>query len=574
MRWSKSFIPTLKETPAEAEVKSHVLMLRAGMIRRLGSGTYSYLPLGTRTLNKVVNIIREEMNRAGAQEILMPALWPINLLEKSGRLEVFADDLMRLTDRRGREHALAPTHEEVVTAIARDDMSSYRDLPVNLYQIQTKFRDEPRPRFGVLWTREFIMKDAYSFDRDLKGLNESYQKMYDAYCRIFDRCGLDYVVVEAASGAMGGGVSHEFMVPSEVGNDQYVQCTGCDYAANTEKAEVPEPEERPEPGDAELKEVDTPGRTTIEEVSEFLDVTPDRMIKTLIYDADGQAVAALVRGDHEINETKLADAVGAEALELASDETIRQVTGAPTGFAGPVGLEGVKIVSDYAVSRVQDGVTGANKEDAHLVGVNPGRDYKADLEADIRMVTEDDVCPRCGGEMHIYDGIEVGHVFKLGTKYSKAMNARFLDEEGNENNYVMGCYGIGVNRILAAAVECSADENGMIWNGEIAPCQVAILPLNVTDEDISQAAEDCYETLKDAGLDVLLDDRDERPGFKFNDADLVGFPVRIIIGRGYKKSGKFEVQTRRDGESTDVAGEDLVEVVRRALEGEPAAVEG
>ena len=571
MRWSKSFIPTLKETPAEAEVKSHVLMLRAGMIRRLGSGTYSYLPLGTRTLNKVVNIIREEMNRAGAQEILMPALWPIGLLEKSGRLEVFADDLMRLTDRRGREHALAPTHEEVVTAIARDDMRSYRDLPVNLYQIQTKFRDEPRPRFGVLRTREFIMKDAYSFDQDLEGLNESYEKMYDAYCRIFDRCGLDYVVVEAASGAMGGGVSHEFMVPSEVGNDQFVQCTGCDYAANTEKAEVPEPEGRPEPGTGELKEVETPGRTTIEEVSEFLDVTPDRMIKTLIYDADGQAVAALVRGDHEINETKLADAVGAEALELASDNTIREVTGAPTGFAGPVGLEGVKIVSDYAVSRVRDGVTGANKEDAHLVGVNPGRDYKADQEADIRMVTEDDVCPRCGAEMHIYDGIEVGHVFKLGTKYSKAMEATFLDEEGNENHYVMGCYGIGVNRILAAAVECCADDNGMVWNGEIAPCQVAVLPLNISDEEITEAAEECYETLTNEGLDVLLDDRDERPGFKFNDADLIGFPVRIIIGRGYKKTGKFEVQKRRDGESVDVAGNELADTIRRILDGEPVA---
>ena len=571
MRWSKSFIPTLKETPAEAEVKSHVLMLRAGMIRRLGSGTYSYLPLGTRTLNKVVNIIREEMNRAGAQEILMPALWPIGLLEKSGRLEVFADDLMRLKDRRGREHALAPTHEEVVTAIARDDMRSYRDLPVNLYQIQTKFRDEPRPRFGVLRTREFIMKDAYSFDQDLEGLNESYEKMYDAYCRIFDRCGLDYVVVEAASGAMGGGVSHEFMVPSEVGNDQFVQCTGCDYAANTEKAEVPEPEGQPEPGTAELKEVDTPGRTTIEEVSAFLDVTPDRMIKTLIYDADGQAVAALVRGDHEINETKLADAVGAEALELATDETIREVTGAPTGFAGPVGLKEVKIVSDYAVNRVRDGVTGANKEDAHLVGVNPGRDYEADQEADIRMVTEDDVCPRCGAEMHIYDGIEVGHVFKLGTKYSKAMDAKFLDEEGNENHYVMGCYGIGVNRILAAAVECCADDNGMVWNGEIAPCQVAVLPLNITDEEITEAAEQCYETLTNEGLDVLLDDRDERPGFKFNDADLIGFPVRIIIGRGFKKTGKFEVQTRRDGESVDVAGDELADTIRRILDGEPVA---
>jgi len=573
MRWTRTLIPTLKESPAEAEAKSHVLMLRAGMIRRLGSGTYSYLPLGLRTLNKIVHIVRQEMDRAGALEILMPALWPIELFQQSGRLEVFAEDLMKLTDRHGRLHALAPTHEEVVTALVRDNVASYRQLPVNLYQIQTKFRDEPRPRFGILRTREFIMKDAYSFDMDEEGLEESYRRMYDAYCRIFDRCGLPYVVVEAESGAMGGSGSHEFMVPCETGTADYVQCPRCGYAANVERAEVAPVPRRQTEAEPELKEVATPGRTTIEQVSEFLGVSAGRMIKTLIYLADGEPVAALVRGDHEINEKKLAALLGAASVELADAATIQRVTGAPVGFAGPVGLKGLKIVSDYAVCALADGVTGANKEDAHLVGVVPGRDYQPDVEADIRVATHGDACARCGAPLNIYSAVEVGHIFKLGTKYSEAIGAKFLDARGKERSYVMGCYGIGINRIMAAAVESSADGKGIAWSPEIAPYQALVLPLDLSNEKVKQASEEAYKALRDGGLDTLLDDRSESPGVKFNDADLIGFPVRVVIGKGYLRTGEYEVQVRRNGRSFAVAPEAVVQAVSTVLWDPDAEVE-
>ena len=565
MRWTRTLIPTMKERPAEAEVKSHVLMLRAGMIRRLGSGTYSYLPLGLRSLNKVVNVVREEMDTAGAIELLMPALWPTEIFKETGRLEVFADDLITFTDRHGRPHALAPTHEEVVTAIVRDCLKSYRQLPINLYQIQTKFRDEPRPRFGIIRTREFMMKDAYSFDMDEKGLAGSYEIMYEAYRRIFDRCGVDYVVVEAESGAMGGGASHEFMVPSEVGVAQYVECRGCGYAANVERAEIPPPGVAPARSDAKLKEVETPGCKTIEQVSDFLGAEPARMIKTLIYLADSQPVAALVRGDHEINESKLARALGAGRLELADEQTIEKVSGAPVGFAGPVGMSGVKMVADYAVACMGEGVTGANRKDAHLVGVVPGRDFEADQQADIRAVTAGDACPRCGADITLADGIEIGHVFKLGTKYSAALGATYHDADGNLKPYVMGCYGIGVNRILAAVAECRSDKHGMVWNAEIAPYQVDVIPLDSENARIQEAAEKAYAALKEAGVDVILDDRQEQPGVKFNDADLIGFPLRVILGKGYLKTGRLELQVRRDGSSTEVEPDSLSDAVREAL---------
>ena len=556
----------MKETPADAEARSHILMLRAGMIRQLGSGTYSYLPLGMRSLLKVVHIIREEMNRAGALEILMPALWPMELLDQTGRLEVFGADLMKFTDRRDRPHVLAPTHEEVVTQIVRDNLKSYRQLPVNLYQIQTKFRDEPRPRFGVVRTREFIMKDAYSFDMDVEGLERSYQAMYEAYCRIFERCALPFQVVEATSGAMGGGASHEFMVACEVGSDRYVRCTQCGYAANVQKAEVPPPESRPEPnGKAELKVVETPGKTTIEQVSEFLNTAPVKMIKTLIFRADCGPVAALVRGDHEINETKLAAALGTMSLEMADEAMIEQVTGAPVGFAGPVGLSGVKIVSDYSVALVRDGVTGANRRDAHMLGVTPGRDFEADLEADIRVVTPDDPCPRCRSGLLMENCIEVGHVFKLGTKYSEALGATYQGSDGEERPYVMGCYGIGVSRILAAAIEASSDDKGIVWSPALAPYEAVVLHLDLQEEKIAEGAEQAYQELLSKGIDVLLDDRAEQPGVKFKDAELIGFPLAVVVGKRYLRSGKFEVQTRRDGSKLEVEPGQLAGTVERIL---------
>ena len=565
MRWTRTLIPTLKETPVEAEARSHVLMLRAGMIRKLGSGAYSYLPLGLRTLNKTARIVREEMDRAGALEILMPAVWPIEVLRESGRLEVFGQDVIRFTDRHGREGVLAPTHEEIVTALVRDNLKSYRQLPLNLYQIQTKSRDEVRPRFGVIRTREFIMKDAYSFDVDQAALEESYQAMYDAYERIFDRCGLHYVVVEAESGAMGGARSHEFMIPSPVGDDMYVECPGCGYAANVERAEVAPPPSAGPPGSAELKVVDTPGAKTVDAVTAFLGVGADRIIKTLLYLADDRVVAALVRGDHELNEAKLARALGAASVALADEEAIEKATGAPVGFAGPVGLSGIEIIADHAVLNVTDGVTGANKADAHMTGVAPGRDFHPDRTGDIRVVVDDDPCPKCGGGLKLSRGIEVGHVFQLGTKYSKSLGATFQDVDGKQKPCVMGCYGIGVNRIGAAAVESGCDGRGIVWPPAIAPFEVAVMPLDMSEEKVVAAAERAYAALGEAGVDVILDDRTERPGVKFKDADLIGFPLRVVVGKGYLNTGALELQVRRDGTSADVAPAALLEAVRDAL---------
>jgi len=549
MKWSQTLIPTLKESPSEAEIDSHKLMIRAGLIRRITSGAYAYLPLGTLVLNKVITIVREEMNRAGAIEVFLPALQPLDLLEESGRLTVFGDDLITFEDRHGKTTALGPTHEEIITDIVRNEMNSYRQFPITLYQIQTKFRDETRPRFGVLRSKEFIMKDAYSFDVDYDGLNKSYKSMYDAYCRIFDRCGLDYIVVEADSGAMGGDVSHEFMVPSPVGEDILVRCLKCGYSANRERAETaPIPQENHAPLQT-MKEVHTPNKHTIQEVSDFLNVGPHQMVKTMIYISGGQPVAVLLRGDHEVNETKLTRVLGQETVALADRNTIEHVTGAHVGFAGPVGLK-IKIIADQAVSILRNFVTGANKSDTHLLDVNPDRDFKIDQIANIRYVTRGDKCPKCSHELDVSQGIEVGHVFKLGTKYSDALKARFLDANGKENSIIMGCYGIGINRIIASLIERSHDENGIIWPLSLAPYQVIIIPVNVNDTNSMGMANSIYDDLtNNEGTDVLLDDRDQRPGVKFKDADLIGIPIKIIIGKKFTETKELEIKLRKSGET-------------------------
>ncbi len=565
MRWSATLIPTLRETPAEAVAPSHRLMLRAGMIRQVGSGLYAYLPLGARVLNKVVAVVREEMDRAGAIEVLMPALWPIELLQESGRLEAFGHDLIKFHDRHGRPHALAPTHEELITCIVRDAVASYKQLPIVLYQIQTKFRDEARPRFGVLRTREFIMKDAYSFSADEDGLARCYGAMREAYGRIFGRCGLDCIVAQADPGAMGGGGSEEFVVPSPFGESSYVRCADCGRAANVEAAAAP-PRRREPHGEApELREVETPGMTSIEAVSRFLGVGPEGMIKTIVYVADGEPVAALVRGDHDVNEIKLRRALGAESLEMAGADVIEKVTGAPVGFAGPVGLEGRQIIADHAAATVDAAVTGANRKDAHLVGVVPGRDFEPDLVADIRYVTAQDRCASCGGPVRIFEGIELGHLFRLGTKYSEALGATYLGGDGNQKPYVMGCYGIGVNRIVAALIESAADERGIVWPPGVAPYDVLVLPLDMSDGRIASAAEAAYAQLRQAGEDALLDDRDERPGVKFHDADLIGIPLRIVVGKSYLRNGSLELQVRRDESRTEAPLGEIAEAARRKL---------
>ncbi len=549
MKWSQTLIPTLKENPSEAEIESHKLMIRAGLIRRITAGAYAYLPLGTLVLNKVIDIVREEMNRGGAIEVFLPALQPLNLLEESGRLNVFGDDLITFEDRHGKTTALGPTHEEIITDIVRNEINSYRQLPITLYQIQTKFRDETRPRFGVLRSKEFIMKDAYSFDVDYEGLNRRYKAMYDAYCRIFDRCGLDYIVCEADSGAMGGDVSHEFMVPSHVGEDLLIRCMECGYSANRERAEAAPISSKNNATLQEIKEISTPHTHTIQEVSNFLKVKPDTLVKTMIYISDGQPVAVLLRGDHEVNETKLTKLLGQEAVALADHNTIEHVTGARVGFAGPVGLQ-IKIIADQAVSVLRNFVTGANKPDAHLLNVNPERDFKIDRIADIRYVTKGDRCPKCNHEIDISQGIEIGHVFKLGTKYSDALKAKFLDSNGREKSMIMGCYGIGVNRIIAALIERSHDENGIIWPLSLAPYKVIIIPVNVNDAAGMKMANQIYDEIVNvAGVEVLLDDRDQRPGVKFKDADLIGIPIKIVIGKKFTETKELEIKLRKSGET-------------------------
>lgn len=572
MKWSHTLIPTLKEEPGDAEIVSHKLMIRSGMIRKLSSGVYSYLPLGFKVLNKLIKIVREEMERAGAIEVYLPALQPLSLLNESGRTDVFGHDLIHFKDRSGREVALGPTHEEVITDLIRNEINSYRQLPITLFQIQTKFRDEVRPRFGVLRSKEFLMKDAYSFDATIEGLNKSYQIMYDAYCRIFDRCGINYIVVEADSGAMGGDVSHEFMALSASGEDLLVICRRCKYKTNIEKAApaisptLALNKEKHEPLSTKRQEVNTPKMTTINEVSHFLGIKPDKIVKTLIYNTSTAPVAVLIRGDHEANETKLKKIAGVSELTLADNATIRDVTGAPVGFAGPIGLKNIKIIADHAVTGLKDFVTGANKIDTHFINVNIGTDFDIDQYADIRYVVAGDKCPECNSELDIKRGIELGHVFKLGTKYTEVFNARFLDQKGNENPIIMGCYGIGINRIIAASIENSHDINGIIWPSSISPYHVLIAVVNPTDPEVSNAAQDIHDRLEADGIEVLLDDRDISPGVKFKDGDLIGIPVKITIGKHFKTNNEIEIKLRKDEKKHFTPSNNVVAVVKKLLE--------
>jgi prolyl-tRNA synthetase len=555
MRLSQYYVPTLKEVPAEAEVISHKLLLRAGMIRKLTSGIYTFLPLGLRVLNKVAAIVREEMDRAGAQEISMPMVQPADLWRETGRWDFYGKELLRFQDRGGRDYCLGPTHEEVVTDLIRGEVRSYRQLPVTLYQIQSKFRDEIRPRFGLMRGREFLMKDAYSFDKDEQGAEKSYWAMYDAYARTFTRLGLRFRAVEADSGAIGGSFSHEFMVIADTGEDTIAVCKSCEYAANLEKAAVvcdaPHCLERCSPSE----EVATPGAHTVEQVAEMLKVPAGKIVKTMLFVVDGRTVAALVRGDRELNEVKLKNLLGGQEVAMASAERVTEVTGAPVGFAGPVGLGVEEVYADLELRAGTDWVAGANRSDAHLLHVDLGRDAKVTRYADLRVVTASDSCPKCSGALELPRGIEVGHVFKLGTKYSKAMNVTFLDENGKEQLMIMGCYGIGVSRIVAACIEQNNDENGILFPPPVAPFEVALLGLNMKDEQVSGAVEALYHTLTEGGVEVLLDDRDERPGFKFKDADLLGMPIQLIVGAKGLARGMVEVKDRRTGEREELPTE-------------------
>jgi prolyl-tRNA synthetase len=562
MRYSEMFLPTAREVPSDAEIVSHQLMIRAGMIRKLMSGIYSYLPFGYRVIRKIEQIVREEMDRVGAQEVYLPMVQPRELWEESGRWTFYGKELLRFKDRHDRESCLGPTHEEVITDLVRHEVKTYRQLPRMLYQIQTKFRDEIRPRFGVMRGREFGMKDAYSFDADEAGVDISYGKMFEAYKRIFKRCGLNFRAVEADTGTIGGKYSHEFMVMADSGEDAITFCSACDYAANLEKAEVPIPEKREisEENFLALEEVSTPEVRKIEEVCGYLHVTPVDVVKTIIYEADGQPVAVLVRGDDEINETKVRNYLGCDALEMASEDMIYQVTGAPRGFSGPIGIK-AKVVADYALMNMNNMVVGANKKDHHLKHANIGRDFKVEAFSDLRIAKDTDACPRCRAALKFARGIEVGHVFKLGTKYSKAMNAVYLDQNGKEQFMVMGCYGIGISRTAAASIEQNNDENGIIWPVPIAPYHVIISPVNVKDESVLQASESLYQTLLDRGVEVILDDRDERAGVKFNDADLLGLPLRITVGSKKIVQGLVEVKIRKSGEMKDLSIESVPEFV-------------
>ena len=562
MRFSRGFLPTLKEAPAEAEVVSHKLMVRSGMIRRLAAGVYTLLPLGVRVQRKVEQILREELNRAGAQEVFLPTLNPAELWRKTGRWEAYGKELIRLKDRHERDFCLGPTHEEVVTDLVAREVRSYRDLPLNLYQIQTKFRDEIRPRFGVMRGREFTMKDGYSFDRDEAGAERSYEEMVEVYTRIFRRCGLKFSAVEADSGAIGGSFSHEFMVMADTGEEAITVCDSCGYAANVEKSSVRL--KLPENEEGELKKVHTPGAHTIEEVAEFFSLPAYRMVKTLLYVADGEPVAALIPGHRGLNEIKLKNALDALDIELADSETVEKLTNSEVGFAGPVGLSNVRLVADSSIENSGGLIVGANQTDYHYTGVREGRDFAANKFTDLTVAQEGDACPKCEAGLSIRRGIEVGHVFKLGCKYSESLDATYQDENGETHTIVMGCYGIGVGRTVAAAIEQNHDEDGIIWPTPIAPYHVDIIPVRVDDETM-KVCEHIYDSLEFTGLDVILDDRDERPGVKFKDADLMGFPYKAVIGPRGLKEGKIEIKSRKTGETQLVAMNEAVSFLENLI---------
>jgi len=568
MRYSQYLLPTLKENPSEADVPSHQLMLRAGMILKLAAGIYSYLPLGLRAIQKVETIIREEMNRAGAIEVLLPFVQPAEIWQESHRWEAYGKELGRMRDRHNRDFCLGPTHEEVMTDIARKEIRSYRQMPLILYQIQTKFRDEIRPRFGVMRAREFIMKDAYTFDVDEKGLDVGYQKMVDAYIRIFTRCGLKFRAVEAESGLIGGSYSHEFMVLAETGEETIVSCTRCSYAANVEKAEFKRSETKAQPqAQKPLQKVLTPEKRTVEEVVQFLKVSAKDLVKTLIFETEKGSVAALVRGDHEINEKKLKAVLNSENLQLAGEETVESLTHAPKGFAGPVGLS-VPLIADLDIRNMANFITGGNERDYHFTHVNLGRDFQVERFADIRRFSSGDRCPLCGQDTRLDRGIEVGHTFKFGTKYSQPMGATYIDAQGIEKAIIMGSYGIGVGRTVAAAIEQSSDEHGIIFPMPIAPFQVLILPVNNKVELLRSTAEQLYQGLLDKGVEVLYDDREETPGIKFKDADLIGIPLRMTLGEKNVKKGLLEIRKRKTGETLLVKKEDAVSKIKEMIDQE------
>jgi len=558
MRWSQYFINTLREVPADADVISQKLMMRAGMIRKVAAGIYTYLPLGLRSMQKLEAIVREEMGRAGAIELTMPTIQPSELWIESKRWQVYGKELLRIKDRHGREFCYAPTAEEVITDTVRDAINSYRSLPVNLYQIQTKFRDEVRPRFGLMRGREFVMKDAYSFHANRESLDEVYEKMRVAYGAIFNRCALDHVAVDADTGNIGGSASHEFMVLAQSGEDAVVSCPSCSYGANVEKATSKFFLDEPDPAPmTELAPIHTPGTQSIDDVGKFLGKPTSQLVKTLVFDTNKGCVMVLVRGDREGNEIKIKNFLGAEFLEMMPDARFESSTGGPVGYCGPVGTKAPRVLADISLKGMQNWVVGANKIDTHYTGANPGRDFKEPEYGDFTTVFAGDPCPRCSTPLEIHRGIEVGHVFKLGTKYSAAMNCTFLDEKGAREPMIMGCYGLGIGRTVAAAVEQSHDDDGIIWPMPIAPFEVVVTQIGKEDA-VRAAADDIYRQLRDAGIDAILDDRDERPGVKFKDADLIGFPLRIGIGAKSLANGQIEWSFRKDRAKQLGAAEEVV----------------
>ena len=565
MKLSTYFAPTLKEDPKDAEVVSHRLLLRAGFIRKVAAGIYDFLPLGIRSLRRIETIVRQEMDRTGAMEILMPAVQPAEIWKESGRWEYYGPELLRMKDRKGGEFCLGPTHEEVVTALVRGELRSYRQMPINLYQIQTKFRDEVRPRAGLMRGREFIMKDAYSFDADEEAAKRSYQIMYDAYCRIFDRIGLRYRPVEADTGNIGGNLSHEFQVLADSGEDNIVSCPSCGYTANVEKAELGAGVDTVATGTSAMELVETPGVGTIDAVARFFGVPASQTVKSLLFDADGTPVLACIQGDLELNEIKLKSHLGATTLHLASDQMVRERLGCAPGSVGPAGVQGVRVVLDRGVDSIADAIVGAGRDGAHLRGFNAVNDCPTAERTDLRIARGGDPCGRCSGSFEFFRGIEVGQVFYLGTKYSTPMRATFLDSQGEEKPFVMGCYGIGVSRILSAAIEQNHDENGLIWPLAIAPFHVIILPLQLKNEALMAAAQGLYDQLRANGVDVLMDDRDQRPGFKFKDADLLGIPIRITLGERSLEAGQVEWKERTSSESTMMGLTDAVELAAQKV---------
>ena len=564
MRFSKAFIPTMKETPADAEVPSHKLLTRAGFIRKKASGLYDILPLGVRVIHKIEKIVREEMNKAGAQEVMLPIMHPAELWIESGRWDVYGKEMIKFKDRHGRDYALGPTAEEMITDLVRKEVKSYKELPINLYQIGRKFRDEIRPRFGLMRAREFIMKDAYSFHADEKCAEREYWNMYETYCRIFSRMGLKFVAVEADTGEIGGSFSHEFVVLADTGESKVVICPKCGYSANTERAVQRKPERKITKNWLEVQKVYTPNVKRIEDVSSFLEVPKEKILKLLVYIADEKPVAIAIRGDREVEETKQKKALKCKSLRLATDEEIEKFTGQPKGFISPINLK-IPVIADFSVINMENFVTGAGEEDYHLLNVNLERDFKVSSFEDIAEVKDKDPCPKCGAELEGKRGIEVGHIFMLGTKYSESMKAYFVDEDGKERPMVMGCYGIGITRTMSAAVEQNHDEDGIIWPIEISPFEVEVIPVNVKNDTIRELSERVYKDLMRSGSDVLIDDRNVRPGVKFKDADLIGIPIQIIVGKKASE-GTVEVKVRKTGERIEVRVDNLVERINMIKE--------